>query len=393
MAGVAATVAAIALTAGKSTPGGSHRAPPASRAGAHPARDDVSSRPARPPSGPAHAASDTSGTTPSSSAAGPAGGPVPAGFSPESFTAIGDLTWWLLGTAPCAQAPCTSIVRTEDGGQTFVGIPAPRTDGVSELRFANAQDGFAFDPQLWVTHDGGASWQPVSLGGEVIDLAASGGYVYAIVSTSGGRGMLMRSPVNTNSWSALSAAGEVFAGEGLWAQDSTVLAQRANAGAVSGMLVSDDDGQSFADEPLPPAVACELQEPSPPVIWEHCSTGMLSGVWRSADGGASYQAASDQGSGLPVMPNSAAFAAASATVAVIGSSAQPNGGAATLYRTDDGGRSWEAVAGAPRLLWSYLGFTDPTHGVAIGRPQNGSGPAEVYYTTDGGLSYHPVAIG
>jgi hypothetical protein len=28
-------------------------------------------------------------------------GAVPAGFQPQSFTAISEFTWWLLGTAPC----------------------------------------------------------------------------------------------------------------------------------------------------------------------------------------------------------------------------------------------------------------------------------------------------
>ncbi len=97
----------------------------------------------------------------------PAGGPVPAGFAPSSFTAIGEQTWWLLGNAPCASAPCTSIVRTTNGGVSFVGIPAPRapydppgssqTTGVWQLRFADAVDGFAYDTSLYVTHRGGSS--------------------------------------------------------------------------------------------------------------------------------------------------------------------------------------------------------------------------------------------
>ena len=49
---------------------------------------------------------------------GPVGGPVPAGFRAVDLTWVSTDQGWALGTAPCAQAPCTSIVRTLDGGQT-----------------------------------------------------------------------------------------------------------------------------------------------------------------------------------------------------------------------------------------------------------------------------------
>lgn len=394
VAGVAGAVLAVAFVFGPAPPR-AHKRTAAATAVRHTLthHHDSSSQPRWPAprgqvvaagSGVSQAGAGVPGAGAAPPGVSPPGGPVPPGFSPRSFTAIGELTWWLLGSAPCSTPPCTSIVRTEDGGRTFVGIPAPRTDGVSQLRFADPQDGFAYGPQLWVTHDGGASWRQLSLGGPVADLATSGGYVYAIVRGADGRGLLMRSPVSTDSWSSLGAAGDVFPGEGLWAQSATVLALAEHpAGIVSGMLVSDDDGRTFSERPLPPSIACKLQEPQPPVIWERCSTGMLSGLWRSPDGGQTFASAGGPASGLPPLPNSAAFAAASASVAVVGYQ--------RLYRTGDGGGSWSAVAGLPALQWTYLGFTDPTHGVAIGS-QGQSGPAQLYYTTDGGLSYHPVAI-
>ncbi len=43
--------------------------------------------------------------------------------------------------------------------------------------------------------------------------------------------------------------------------------------------------------------------------------------------------------------------------------------------------------------WQYLGFTDATHGVALGY-QGTEIPSHerLYYTTDGGLSYHVVPM-
>jgi hypothetical protein len=318
----------------------------------------------------------------------PAGTQVPPGFAPESFTAIGELDWWLLGTATCSGSPCTSIVRTTDGGRTFVAIPAPKAPGqpsasVSQVRFANATDGFAYGPGLWTTHDGGAHWQWWSLPGRVDDLATSGAYAYAILSNpSTGAGQLLRASVDGDSWQPLPAAGN--ATRGLWVQGSEVLLESSDRSGQQ-LRVSHDDGRTFTTYPVPPSVVCQFEEPEPPAVWAHCSTGMMSGTWRSAAGGANFAAVG--GRGLPELPNSAAFGSASATTAVAGYQ--------ELYRTTDGGATWTPVSGPTGISWwQYVGFTDPTHGVAIGylgaeQPSN----ERLYYTTDGGASYHLVSIG
>src|SRR5262245_61270814 len=87
------------------------------------------------PSGPVPSVNSTgphnSATTPQSSptepsgAVGPAGGPVPAGFTVHDLTFVTDDEAWALGTAPCSSRPCTSLVRTSDGGRHWVGIRPP----------------------------------------------------------------------------------------------------------------------------------------------------------------------------------------------------------------------------------------------------------------------------
>jgi photosystem II stability/assembly factor-like uncharacterized protein len=277
-------------------------------------------------------------------------------------------------------------VRTTDGGRSFVGIPAPRTDNVSQLRFADTLDGFAYGPELWVTHDGGGGWHRVRMSGHVRELAASGGYVYAIVTDpSTGVGRLLRSPADTDAWSVLPAAGDALAGlwvHGLGSNPDVLLETASKSGRGEALEVSHDGGASFVQSAAPPNVACQFEEPGPPVVWAHCATGMLSGVWRSVNGGRSFAAA---GSGLPEQPNSAAFGSASQATAVVGYR--------QLYRTTDGGASWAPVGPPGITWWQYLGFTDPTHGVALGyvgsqRPSN----ERLYYTTDGGASYHLVKI-
>jgi hypothetical protein len=332
-------------------------------------------------------------TTPTSQALTvPAGGPVPAGFAPSSFTAIGELTWWLLGNAPCTSPPCTSIVRTTDGGVRFVGIPAPRvaydgpgsglSTGVWQLRFGDAVDGFAYDTGLYVTHNGGSSWHSVSLGGPVSDLAIGGGDVYAtVLSPSGVSARLMRSPVGRDDWVTLPAAGKVSGG--LWVHGTDVFVGNS---MYSKLLVSDDRGDSFAAYPAPiTSLPCEYEEMQPPVVWAHCATGTESDVWRSTDGGRSFSPA-DGRRGQPLMiPNSAAFAAASSTVAVVAG--------LRLYRTTNAGASYAPV-GPAGFRWAYLGFINATHGAALATPASSSSTAEeLFYTTNAGLSYHLVRIG
>jgi photosystem II stability/assembly factor-like uncharacterized protein len=148
------------------------------------------------------------------------------------------------------------------------------------------------------------------------------------------------------------------------------------------VLVSHDGGTSFIASPAPsPGLPCQFQAPAPPVVWAHCATGTESGVWRSTDSGASFTAV--VGSGLS-LPNSAPFAAASASTAVVGYQ--------HLYRTTDNGATWNRV-GPSGIEWAYIGFTDPTHGVALGYAGRIAPDTErLYYTTDAGQSYHLVPV-
>jgi photosystem II stability/assembly factor-like uncharacterized protein len=307
-------------------------------------------------------------------------GSVPRDFQPQSFTAIGEFTWWMSGVAPCGNRACLAIIRTTDGGRSFTRTPAPPTHNFSGIRFSNANDGYAFGPELWSTHDGGMSWTRVSVPGTVLELAASGPYVFAIVSVGmHGRDELFRSPVGSDDWTAMSlSSGPIYAG--LWVQGNEVMLVSEAHGAAH-FLMSYDDGTSFtASAPLPPSVArCN----SPEVTWVACGSGMASGLWHSADGGLSFETG---GVGSPVLPNSMVFGAASDEVAVAG--------ATQLYRTADGGRTYQSLHVPSADAWQYIGFTDPTHGVALG--EFGHGRRErtrLYYTIDAGASYHLVPIG
>jgi hypothetical protein len=307
-------------------------------------------------------------------------GPVPPGFGAASFTAIGAGTWWLLGSAPCSTPPCTSIVRTDDGGHSFVGTPAPRTTKVSQLRFANVADGFAYDSQLWVTHDAGAGWHQIRLGGAVTELATGGGFAYAIVRFGHkGAGRLERAALGSDTWTTLAGAGNAYAG--LWAHGQDVL---VGSGAGATLAVSHNAGVSFIQAASPSkGLPCDFEEPAGGVVWAHCATGTESATWRSTNSGKSFPAVHG-----PSLPNSALFAAASSTTAVLGAN--------RLYRTTDGGAHYAPVAGIGAVTaLQYVGFTDATHGVAIGYVGSTPSPdsERLYITTDGGAAYHLVSTG
>jgi hypothetical protein len=125
--------------------------------------------------------------------------PVPADFRPTSVTFVGKDTGWVIGQAGrpghCATAYCTSAARTDDAGQTWTGVPAPVTGrpdggtGVSQIRFLNTRDGWAYGPALYATRTGGRTWTPVDTNGlRVTDLETVGDRVFALWASCSGHG-------------------------------------------------------------------------------------------------------------------------------------------------------------------------------------------------------------
>jgi hypothetical protein len=311
---------------------------------------------------------------------------VPAGFQPVSFTAVSERDFWLLGTVPCHTRRCTVIVRTTDGGRSFVAVHAPAlpTSGTTpELRFADHRDGFAFvrwRGLFFATHDGGVSWRRLALG-RILGFATGAGSVHVATSRQ-----LLRSPVAVDAWRA---APLPFASDGsaldleahqanLWLLGT----RRSTTSSEDALARSSDGGRTFrtGTGPCTPGLGGELAPTSPRIVWAVCPTGMLAGAWRSINGGVSFARLR-----TPELANSAQLAPASAETAVLA-----RGGSARLLRTTDGGKTWRA-ARTPRRLASivYVGFTDARVGAAL--VETGA-TSQLWRTTDGGASWSRVRL-
>lgn len=333
--------------------------------------------------------------TPAASIATPA---QPAGFQPEVVTAVSESQYWVLGTdGPCNACTTPLIWHTTDGGQTFSSIPAPpaplgygypgSTNSISDLRFADGVDGWAFGPELWATHDDGERWEAINLQGQIGALEpGGGGYVYAVVDLlcpAGGDECpveVVRSAAASDTWSVvLTLDGESEPPPSLGVHGADVWLLTA-----TGLWRSLDDGASFVQLPSP--CSADLGGRIDPVnaaaVWAFCPTGMEGGPWVSTNGGVSFTSAY----GTLDWSNGAMVSALSADTAFLT-------GIGGLDETEDGGVSYRFVPafGGGSALW--VGFTDTSVGYAWVVDQLATGSQlQLWRTGDGGDDWTLVIL-
>ncbi len=345
-------------------------------------------------------------------------GTVPPGhFRPTSVTFVGTGQGGLVGAVigqagpPCATSYCTSLAGTSSYGKSWYGVSAPLAPGpvgdagVSQLRFANLRDGWAFGPALYETTGGGWPWQQVNTGGQrVIDLEASGQEALAVFATCSGSGAdyaagctsftLYQGSAGSTTWSPvpvpaayqhmsaseassarlvisgstgylLTPAGALLSGPvsgGAW----TLAGQAPCAPAApgqTGALLAVTTQQLLLACPAQPGIAADqvaLYTSAAGASWQFVAPMPISGAPTSLASAVSGQVVLATTTGL-------------------------------YYSTDDG-LLWQSAGlggAAPYDGFGYVGMTTAELGVAV--PADSS-LGEVYVTRDGGQTWSASAI-
>jgi hypothetical protein len=375
----------------------------------------------------------TNGATPVPSATGtvgaagspsgyPAGGPVPGNFQPTSVTFIGPNTGWAIGQAgtpgTCANANpniCTSMVLTQNGARTWRGVKAPDTASVSGIRFFNGQDGWAYGPELWSTHDYGNTWQQVDTGGKLVtDLETAGGHAFAVFAscstatpapsitfygTEQCTGFTLKTtPAGTDNWTPVA-----FSGTG---GSSTTLTMNGPGGptvTTSPTIVLQGDTGWFVG-PLGQVYSGSLTSGT----WTQVSESPCAGTTSPAVGSAMLDwslatnnliMACNEQQSVTVFSSADGGATWSkqATAPALGTahSLTASPAAPDILATTDGIEVLSASTGQWQQVaplqggFSYVGMTTDDQGVAV--PANAS-LHEVWMTHNGGLTWEPSAI-
>ncbi len=318
---------------------------------------------------------------------------------------------WVLGTAPCTRRPCTSLLRTLDGGGHWVGVPAPlapldvqgsQAGAVSSIRFADTRHGFAFGPGLWVTSDGASHWHQVrELGGLrrflVLSLEATGnGSVYALVAggtpNEGPTGplMLLRAAPHTSAFTRIDELAPN--GDG----SEFLVSAGASAYVASGGRLLSFGPVGRHSRRLPSKAGCELASSRASALLAICGQSEASGsmgdreAFGTTDGGAHWTRLPDPGKGDGYATEG--VAETNTGHAVLGTISGADSG---LLASFDGGRRWRLVLSYRSgivLGFADLGFENNLDGSVIYEPA-GLGTAArgiLLRTSDGGRSWHHV---
>ena len=354
--------------------------------------------------------------------------PVPPNFLPTSVTFVGAGTGWVIGQAgtpgQCATAFCTSVARTDNAGKTWTGVGAPLTGapdgstGVSQIRFLNTADGWAFGPELLFTGNGGRSWSQVSTNGlRVTDLETVGNRVFALFASCTGGGTsfgaacttftLYSSPASASAWTPvggsttgltdgaaheaasivltgsrgflLAPGGAVYAGpvegSGPWSQVNSIssacpvgaaqpdgqpagaLVTAVNAGELILACASAGSGGSGGSGTLATQKKLIFSSPNGGGSWLAMATAPQAGLATSVAASPSATVVLATNQGIDVLPA--------------------------------GDISWQTASlrgGAPAGGFSYVGMTTDSQGIALpANPASGT----VWFTYDGGQSWQP----
>jgi photosystem II stability/assembly factor-like uncharacterized protein len=335
---------------------------------------------------------------------------------------------------------CQDLVgATANGGATFgplVPVAAwncGQGDPAGVLAFDDHGDGFLFGPDLYVTHDSGATWAPSPQAGAVLAVQALGYSIWMVESSCpDGESpqascvlRLFESDDGGRTWAAVSTPAGVTVNDGLASESAQGQTWLARTGPESAYLLSNpqanqqgaadsaplwftsDGGRTWSARRLPCAMdanSAVLSVAPDQTLLAVCagqpSAGsQLKSAVRSSDGGVTWTVQSScsvPASGTPVPAcTSGPFTAGylGQIDALSADTAFLVGSRSSLLETHDGGTTWQAVEpfigdtsdGSIRVI-----FFNQLDGVVLGEDGNNDDRSTIWSTTDGGVSWFPT---
>ncbi len=337
---------------------------------------------------------------------GPAGGPVPPGFRVESVTFISPSASWALGYAPCMSArpwsQCPAVVRSRDGGRTWIGVPAPGDAAyLGDIRFANAHDGWvvaraplvADDPGgdagvLYATHDGGATWHRVASVPDAATVEAASGRVWLATGLNpGDPHSLYSAATGSDTFTKVAdrtGTGLVLHGHDVYAYGAGHDLLSVKDGTVSRRKLPCADGYRTG------AVLAAAGDLSLALVCTGPPTGSGTGTGAGTDSAKQGFSSTDGGVTWAPMRGAPDPAGSATSLAATPAAVFVTGRGMPVRVSRDGGATWTVALRPPAPDgFSYVGLTDADHGVALAFQPS----TAIYLTTDAGQTWKPHEFG
>jgi hypothetical protein len=323
-------------------------------------------------------------------------------FNPVSVSAVGVNDYWVLGymTTSDGGIDGATIMRTTDAGQHFTTVggppvyvaespvrPAPTAVEISDIRFGDSNNGWAYGGGLFETADGGTSWSAVTgVPGNVVDLAAASGDVWAVADNeaSGSPSYSLFHATygtgGTSAWTKVNLSTTSFVNVVVIKKSAYLLA--ATAPTQQGILVTITNGGATVSSRRGPCGAESggvLSVAGDGSLWALCSGGHTTTEFASTDRGVHWVAAT-----FPLVTSS--LGGVDSSHAVVYDDRELD--LITLTASSPVPSAPGSVA-SPAA--SFIGFTTTKIGFLVASMQN-STPPQLWRTTDGGSTWSVIVF-